>query len=183
MDKNNTPWKILTRAKILHTSVFDIYEEKAVCPRNGEPGDFFVIDCPNSWVNVVALTPDNELVMIKQYRHGSKRFELEVPGGLVEPGELPEHAGLRELREETGFVGGRHRVIGKVCPNPALQGNWCYTVLVEDAVKRHDTSFDAGEDIETILVPVHEIDGKINDGIITHGIVLNALLFYKQLLV
>ncbi len=183
MDKNNTPWKILTRAKILHTSVFDIYEEKAVCPRNGKAGDFFVIDCPNSWVNIVALTPENELVMIKQYRHGSKRFELEVPGGLVETGEGPEHAGLRELKEETGFVGTKSRVIGKVCPNPALQGNWCYTVLVEDAVKKFDTSFDEGEDIETLIVPVNEIDDKINDGIITHGIVLNALLFYKQLLV
>lgn len=178
MSKENK-WKVLSRTNVLKTPVFDIYKEETVCPRNDFSSDFYVIDCPNSWVNVVAITDSNEIVMIQQYRAGTKRIELEIPGGLVDKGELPLNAGVRELKEETGYVGKKATLIGKVCPNPALQGNSCYTVLVEGASKEANLSLDDGEDIETILVSVDKIKEIVMRGEISHGLVLNALYFFE----
>jgi len=172
-------WKILSRTNVLNTPVFDIYKEKTVCPRNNFSSDFYVIECPNSWVNVVAVTELNEIVMIKQYRAGSKAIELEIPGGLIDIGESPIHAGIRELEEETGFIGKDAVIIGQVCPNPAFQCNICYTVLIKTASKKTELSLDEAEDIETLLVPVDNLEKIIIDGEISHGLVLNALLFFK----
>ncbi|MCF7888955.1 MAG: NUDIX hydrolase, partial [Victivallales bacterium] len=119
-----------------------------------------------------------EIVMVKQFRYGSKKTELEVPGGLVEQDESPVAAGVRELREETGYVGSSAALLGKVCPNPALQGNYCYTVLVENAELKHETEFDSAEDIETLLIPLEEFRLKILNSEITHGLTLNSLYFY-----
>ena len=178
MEKNNK-WKTLSRDKILHTPVFDVYKEKAVCLRNDFSWNFYTLKCPHNWVTVVAVTADNEIVMVKQFRYGTKSDEIEVPGGLMEEGESPLHAGIRELREETGFVGDNAMVLGKVCPNPAIQGNFCYTVLVENAVKKCETEFDNAEDIQTLLIPLNMIEEYINEGKISHGLALNSLLFYK----
>ncbi len=176
---SDNKWKVLSRTNVLSTSVFDVYKEKTVCPRNDFSSDFYVIECPNSWVNVVAVTDSDEIVMIQQYRAGTKKIELEIPGGLVDKGELPLNAGIRELEEETGYIGRNAKVIGKVCPNPALQGNSCYTVLVEGVSKKKALSLDDAEDIETILVPVKKIKDIVFKGEISHGLVLNALYFFE----
>ena len=176
---NKNSWKVLSRTNVLKTPVFDIYKEKTVCPRNDYSSDFFVIECPNSWVNVVAVTDSNEIVMIKQYRAGTKKVELEIPGGLIDLDESPLNAGIRELEEETGYIGRKASVIGKVCPNPALQGNTCYTVLVEGASKKAELSLDEAEDIETLLMPVDNLKKIVTNGEISHGLVLNALYFYE----
>jgi 8-oxo-dGTP pyrophosphatase MutT (NUDIX family) len=172
-------WKTLSKENILHTPVFDVYKEKAVCLRNNFSWDFYTLDCPHDWVTVVAITINNEVVMVKQFRYGSKKDELEVPGGLTEENEEPLEAGIRELREETGYVGQNAVVLGKVCPNPAIQGNFCYTVLVEGVEKKYDTEFDNAEDIQTLLIPLSKIDEYINEGIISHGLALNSLFFYR----
>ena len=178
MSKNNS-WKVLSKTNVLKTPVFDVYMEKTVCPRNDFSSDFYVLECPNSWVNVVAVTDANEIVMIKQYRAGTKKIELEIPGGLIDAGESPLNAGIRELKEETGYVGRNASVIGKVCPNPALQGNTCYTVLVEGASKKAELSLDEAEDIETLLVSVDNLEKVVLNGEISHGLVLNALYFFE----
>ncbi len=178
MTKKNK-WKVLSRTNVLKTPVFEVYKEKTVCPRNDFCSDFYVIECPNSWVNVVAVTDSNEIVMIKQYRAGTKTVELEIPGGLIDIDESPLDAGIRELEEETGYIGEKASVIGKVCPNPALQGNICYTVLIEGASKKAELSLDEAEDIETLLMPVDDLDKIVLSGEISHGLVLNALYFFE----
>lgn len=172
-------WEILTRERVLHSNVFDIFVEKAVCPRNGKVGNFHIIDCPRSWVNIAAVTKRDELIMVRQYRHGSKKFELETPGGCIEKDEDPLTAGIRELREETGYIGENARIIGKVSPNPALQGNYCYAMLVENVEKIADTDFDDGEDIFTTRIPYRKIKELVLSGGIDHGLVLNTLMFYE----
>jgi 8-oxo-dGTP pyrophosphatase MutT (NUDIX family) len=178
MNKKNS-WKILSRTKVLKTPVFDVYKEKTVCPRNNFCSDFYVIECPNSWVNVVAITNSNKIIMIKQYRAGTKTVELEIPGGLIDIGESPLNGGIRELEEETGYIGNKASIIGKVCPNPALQSNICYTVLVEGASRKAKLSLDEAEDIKTLLVPVDDLKKIILSGEISHGLVLNALYFFE----
>src|SRR5205807_6994987 len=100
--------------------IFTIRSEQKVSPRTQQPHDFFVIDSVN-WVNVIAITPDQQLVMVEQYRHGSNTVELEIPGGMMDPNEAsPELTGVRELREETGYEGNNPRLIGQIFPNPAI---------------------------------------------------------------
>ncbi len=178
MKKKSTPWKLHSTEEILHTPIFKVHLDKSECPRTGRLGNFYKFKFGN-WVNIVAVTSKDEMVMIRQFRHGSRKWELEVPGGLIDSTDFdPVSAGQRELLEETGYSGGNPRIIGSVCPNPALQGNVCYTIFVDNAVKASETAMDDFEDIETILVPVKEVRRIVKDGKISHGLVLNALMFY-----
>src|SRR4051812_39425162 len=114
------PWPKVGSKKIGDFRIFNLLSERKVSPRTGKEHDFFVIDAGN-WVNVVPITSDGKIVMVEQYRHGSNTVELEIPGGMMDPGETdPVAAGLRELREETGYEGGNARVIGQIYPNPAI---------------------------------------------------------------
>jgi 8-oxo-dGTP pyrophosphatase MutT (NUDIX family) len=104
-------------------------------------GDFFVLDT-NSWVNVLAVTPNKELVLVRQFRFGTQEFSLEPPGGVIEKGEDPIVAGLRELEEETGYVGEDATLIGTARPNAAILSNQCYFVLVENVMQTAELAFD-----------------------------------------
>lgn len=173
------PWGKLSSKPLGDFRVFTLRSDKKVSPRTGEKHDFFVIDSVN-WVNVVAVTPDNQLVMVEQYRHGSDTIELEVPGGMMDSDDAsPEKTALRELREETGYEGGSARVIGKVFPNPAIQSNSCFIVLVQNCVCKHPTQFDHSEDIVTRLVPVSGIPKLVADGKIKHSLVIVALYQFE----
>lgn len=174
-------WEKLNNSEVLlSTPVFDLEKQRMKCLRTGKEGDFYTFKC-NDWVNVIAITRDKNLIMIRQYRAGSDQIELEIPGGGIDQQDSdPIEAGARELMEETGFAGTNGKIIGEVCPNPALQGNRCFTVLLEDAEKVSLPNMEGTEDIETILVPINEIDTKIRSGKITHGLVLNALHFMEK---
>jgi 8-oxo-dGTP pyrophosphatase MutT (NUDIX family) len=141
--------------------------------------EFYLFDFPD-WVNIIARTPQQEVLLIRQFRYGTKRLELEIPGGMVDPGESPVDAGCRELLEETGFAGDNPRVIGKVCPNPAIQGNYCHTVLVENAVRVAAPRPDDMEEIDWLCVPDRDLEGYVRDGQIEHGLVLNAFSHYVR---
>jgi len=176
-----TGWEKMEESDlILSTSVFDIEKQRMKCLRTGKEGDFYTFTC-NDWINVIALTAENKLVMIRQFRAGSDKIELEIPGGGIDKQDSdPVVAGARELLEETGYSGENGTIIGYVCPNPALQGNTCYTVLFENTKKVSEPTMEGTEDIETILVPLEEIDAKIRNGEVTHGLVLNALHFMEK---
>lgn len=147
------------------------------CGRSGKSQEFYKFIFP-SWVNIIALTSSDEIVLIRQYRYGTDRVELEIPGGAVNEGEDPLAAGERELLEETGYVGINARVIGRVCPNPAIQNNFCYTVLVENAKLSATPEQDDMEDIEVLTLPKKDLDDLITGGSLEHGLVLNALMFF-----
>src|SRR5205085_3876595 len=117
------PWPKIKSKSLGNFRIFSIRSDEKISPRTEQPHDFFVIDCVN-WVNVVAVTPDQQLVMIEQFRHGTDTVELEVPGGTMDPQDLsPLAAGLRELREETRSEAGQARLLGQVFPNPATMSN------------------------------------------------------------
>ena len=173
------PWRKISSKLLGDFRVFTLRSDKKISPRTGEEHDFFVIDSVN-WVNIVAVTPDNQLVMVEQYRHGSDTIELEVPGGMMDSGDAsPEKTALRELREETGYEGDSAKVIGKVSPNPAIQSNTCFIVLVQNCVCKHQTQFDHSEDIVTRLVPVSEIPKLVSEGKIKHSLVIVAFYHFE----
>ena len=172
-------WQKLTHTTLAQTRVFDLHSTRYRHPVRETERDF-VIAHPPDWVNVVALTPDQRIVLVRQFRFGIDGFSLEIPGGVMERGEDPVLAGLRELREETGFAGAPARLMGSVHPNPAIQSNRCHFVLVEQAVAATATEWDADEEIEISTQPVEDVLALAHAGGITHGLVLDALLFFEQ---
>src|ERR1043166_3819581 len=144
------PWKKISSQPLGDFRIFSLRSDRKISPRTRQEHDFFVLDSVN-WVNVIALTPDQQLVMIEQFRHGTNTVELEIPGGLMDTGESPVAAGVRELREETGYEGERARVLGQISPNPAIMSNKCFTVLIENCRSMHPVEFDSGEDLLTRL--------------------------------
>lgn len=144
---------------------------------DGLSHDFVVLRAPD-WVNVLPVTPQGQVVLIRQWRQGSQAPSLEIPGGIVDPGESPQEAGARELLEETGYVAGRLIHLGQVNPNPALFDNTCHTFLAQDAVPRAAQRLDDGERIEVLTRPVADLPGLVADGSINHSLVLSALCFF-----
>jgi 8-oxo-dGTP pyrophosphatase MutT (NUDIX family) len=117
--------------------------------------------------------------MVRQFRHGARRVTLEIPGGIVDPGEVPEEAAARELREETGYRAGRLRPLGVVNPNPALFGNTVHTFLAED-VERVDEVCNVGlEETVVELVPEVEIPDRLRAGEVDHALVIAALHWWE----
>jgi 8-oxo-dGTP pyrophosphatase MutT (NUDIX family) len=172
------PWKKTGTRPIGDFRIFRLRADDVVSPRTGATHEFYVIETVD-WVNVIALTPDQQLVMVEQYRHGSDTVELEVPGGMMDTLDAsPVATGIRELREETGYEGERARSLGRIYPNPAIQNNTCHTILIENCQLRHPLELDHGEDLLTRLVPVREIPALVLEGRIQHSLVVVALYYY-----
>ena len=173
------PWQKISSRPVGDFRLFTIRSDRKVSPRTQQEHDFLVVDSVN-WVNVIALTPDRQLVMVEQYRHGSNTIELEIPGGVMDATDTtPEEAGRRELREETGYEGEQPKIIGEVFANPAFMSNICFTVLIENCRCLHPVQFDHGEDLITRLVPVAEIPHLVAGGKIRHSLVAVALYYYE----
>jgi len=168
-------WQVLDRDTHQDFRIFKAQWRTALSPRTNAKHKVLVLSGSN-WVNVIALTPANEVVLIEQYRHGIEEVTLEIPGGMINKDEPPTEGGERELREETGYVGEQVSLLGTVHPNPAFQSNVCHTILVKNARKIAEQEFDSGEDIAVHLVPLKEIPNLIRDGKITHSLVI--LAFY-----
>jgi len=169
-------WDIISSTRDKSYRVFSLRTDRARSPRTDQAHDFFILES-SSWVNVIPLTADNEVVLVRQYRHGIRDVTLEIPGGLVEDGDTPETAALRELREETGYGASEIIPLSSVHPNPAIQSNLCFTFLATGVLPAGNQEQDEKEDIQVLLRPLAEIPRLIREGDITHSLVLAA--FYR----
>jgi 8-oxo-dGTP pyrophosphatase MutT (NUDIX family) len=161
--------------------IFTVRADTKISPLTKKEHDFYIIDSVN-WVNIVAVTPKQELVMVEQYRHGSNTVELEIPGGMMDAKDpSPEFCGERELREETGYEGTNPRLISDVWANPAIMSNKCYTVLVENCRCVHPLEWDHAEELVTTLVPLAELPKLVASGKIRHPLVIVALYQFDLL--
>jgi ADP-ribose pyrophosphatase len=167
------PWTVQSSEIIADCRIFKVRKDVTVNPRTGQPHDMFVLENPD-WVNIVALTPEETVILVEQWRHGTRSVHLETPGGLLDEGETPETCGRRELLEETGYEAKEIHSLGTIHPNPAIQNNRQYYVLATNCRKVAEPSFDHAEDIAVHLVPLAGIPRLIESGRITHGIVIAA---------
>ena len=169
------PWQKISSRAVGNFRIFSIRSDLKISPRTGREHDFYVIETVN-WVHVLALTAQKQLVMIEQFRHGSDTVELEIPGGMIDPKDTsPLEAGLRELREETGYEGAQAEVIGHVYANPAIMNNICYTVLVRNCELKHSPELDHGEDVACRLVDLDQIPRLVSENKIGHSLVVAGL--------
>ncbi len=173
-------WDELGSERLARCRIFDVVSKRFKHPSRKTESDFYVISS-RDWVNVIPITSNFEMVLVNQFRFGVKETSWEIPGGVMDPGEDPVVAGLRELQEETGFTSERARLLGSVRPNPAIQDNACHIVLAEQAIKTAALKWDEHEEIETKTVPVDRVFEMAQTGEIFHSLVLNALLlFYPE---
>jgi len=170
------PWQVVSSTKDRSYRIFDLRTDLAISPRTGKEHRFFIIES-SPWVNVIPLTPENQVVLVRQYRHGTQNVTLEIPGGLVEASDSPEGAAKRELMEETGYGAEEILPLGLVYPNPAIQNNACYTFVAKNVRLIGAQDQDDKEDIQVLLRPLAEIPGMIKEGEITHSLVVAA--FYR----
>lgn len=171
-------WQKRQEQELIDCKIFRVMTRELYHPVRDTSAEFYIIDS-RPWVNVLAITEDQQVVLVRQYRFGSEQFSLEPPGGVFEPDESPIEAGARELLEETGYSGDNARIIGQVYPNPAILNNHCYFVLVENARRTHDTAWDEHEEIEVVTMPWQEAVALAASGQISHSLAVCAL-FYLQ---
>ena len=171
-------WSCIRSEELQSNKIFSTRKDRSVSPLTGEEHDFFVVEAPD-WINVVAITKNEEIVLIKQYRHGTQSVTVEIPGGMVDPGENPLDAAVRELLEETGYEAEKWYKLGAVEPNPALQDNQWHTFLALSSEKVKEPNFDETEDIITYTVPLKAIPELVSSGEITHSLVIAAFYWYS----
>jgi 8-oxo-dGTP pyrophosphatase MutT (NUDIX family) len=137
--------------------------------------NYYILDV-RDWVNIVAITREQKIILVRQYRHAAKNVTLEIPGGAIDRnGESPVAAARRELLEETGFAVGELLFESSHYPNPALQSNQLWTYVFKDCVQVAEPDWDEFEEMEIHLVSLDELKEKVYNGHITHSLILASL--------
>ena len=172
------PWKITKSEVTARTSIFELKTITAHSPGNQRSHEFYVLEA-GDWVNVIPLTPDGRVVMVRQYRHGTGEVTLEIPGGLIDPGQTPIQSAKRELLEETGYSGGDWELLGRTRPNPAFLNNWCYCYLARGVVNTAEQDLDEAEELEVVTADLKDVPDLIARGEIDHSLVLSAFFYYQ----
>jgi len=176
-------WKCLGTNTVFENRILALRQDTYHFLPNDIIKDFTVLEF-GDWVNIIPITSQGEVVLIRQYRHGIMRDTIEIPGGLLsETDTSPIDAALRELEEETGYSSSDIIHIGTVEPNPAIQNNRCYTYLARNAYRKSSQRLDSTEAIHVDVIKKEEVYGMIRSGQITHGLVIAAfahLLLHEQ---
>lgn len=168
------PWREVRRLTRFESRIFSVEESFAVSPEDGAERNFFRIRC-DEWAQVVPVTGAGEVVLVRLFRHGSQAVSLEIPGGIVDAGEAPADAALRECLEETGYRGAEAIPLGVTNPNPALFSNRLHSFYLRDVVRVAEIQNSPTEHTETVLVPIDELRGLLRDGTIDHALIAATL--------
>ena len=174
-------WDKVSSKFLVENKIFKLREDKVISPKKESEHSVWVMDSPD-WINIIPITENNEVILVNQHRFGTGQLTLEIPGGMVDEGEEPMAAAIRELSEETGYTSSEIIEIGMVEPNPAIMSNYTYSYLALNVKQTDEQKLDGMEDIEIIKKHIDEIPSLIEKGAIKHALVICAFYFYNQYL-
>ncbi|HEX6373554.1 MAG TPA: NUDIX hydrolase [Longimicrobium sp.] len=176
-ERRPRPWELVRREEKGEFEIFTVWSMHARSPEDGSVHEFNMACAPDA-VAVIAITPDQQLVMVEQWRHPMRRVTLELPAGVVEEGERPEKAGERELREETGYAGGEPEYLGASLLNPAWQNTRVHAVAVRGVRRAGEKDLDEAEETAVRCVPIADVRRMVARGEIDSGPTVSALALY-----
>ncbi|MBD1428866.1 NUDIX hydrolase [Sphingobacterium litopenaei] len=169
-------WKLLESKYIIQRPWATLRVDKLELPNGNIKDEYYVLEYPR-WVNMVAITEDQKVLFVRQYRHGADEIMVELPAGVVEEGEELEAAARRELLEETGYAFDTIEYICELYANPATSGNLTYTYLLTGGKKIQEQELDNSEDIEVVEMSIEKARQFLFDNKIGQAL-HSAALFY-----
>jgi len=169
------PWKVLDSRTLIDKRWLEVHEQRIELGHGATIDSFHLIVSP-SWTGVLTVTQDDEVVLVRQYRHGLGGESLELPAGVLEPGESPLDAAQRELVEETGFAAEGWQPLIEVSTEPARHTTRAHFFFARDARCVAEPSLDESEHVQVVLVPRSELLSLLDRGEIVHGVHVAAIL-------
>lgn len=170
-------WKTLEKKEVFKCPFFTLFSEKCETFQKKTLNDYYRMELVD-WVQVVVETEDDQLLLIRQYRHGDKQEHIEIVGGVCDPGEDPLAAAKRELLEEAGYASENWTLLGSSKPNPAIQNNTMFSYFAKNAKKVSEQNLDPFEDIDVFSIPKADLRDYLLAGNVKHSLVLMSLFWY-----
>lgn len=164
------PWQTVSEELVQATNIFDLYQTKMRLESENHEASFSVLKVPD-WINVMALTEDEQVILVEQFRYGIEEPTMELAGGVCDKGEAPLETAKRELLEETGYATEDWVYLGKVSSNPAMQDNYTHSYLAINCTKVSEQKLDGNERINVHLLPIQDFLDSVYQGIIHHSLV------------
>jgi 8-oxo-dGTP pyrophosphatase MutT (NUDIX family) len=186
MDKDfltddNLLWKEQSKKTLMNTRVFDVTETTSVSPE-GKTAHFIVAEAPEWVIIVPELIVDDKrnFLMVKQYRHGSRKLSIEFPGGVVDPGETAQKAAERELLEETGYKALELTELAVLYPNPAIMGNTLHVFYAKNLINTKKRDLDDDEYLNFMVKSEDELIKKMGTDPYVHALMCAAFDIYRR---
>jgi ADP-ribose pyrophosphatase len=174
--KHKLDWKVEKSEYLIKDKWLNVRADKCISPNGHIIEPYYVIEYPN-WINTFAMTKQNEVLLVKQYRHGFGKTLIELPSGTIEGSESAVETAKRELLEETGYTGCNFKQIGRVCPNTSNHSNLTYSVLATGLEKVAEPIIDETELIEPILVSLDKVIEMAKNGEFLQALHTSTIFF------
>jgi ADP-ribose pyrophosphatase len=169
-------WKTISSTYIHKGPWATLRSDKCEMPDGRVVDQYYVLEYPN-WANAVAITEDNKIIMVRQYRHAANIVSLEIPGGVIESGEDPEEGMRRELLEETGYQFEHVELISTVYANPSTANNQTFCYLATGGKKVQEQSLDEHEQIVVEEYTIAEVKQLLAENKIAQALHCTGLFY------